>query len=780
MDLNGTTQNVWMQATPFVPAGSFTPQGSSTLPPFDTYTSGIKSGSASQEDLAFQLRFEQEQHALTKRLLQSEQGKVQQVEAKLDEVRRENSSLVAVNRLHAEVVHKAVHRIEPKLDKLVETADLLTAPCDANCVGACDMKQKNDPVDLLGGIAQEVETSDSHKAMHEHSALSLTDPRPSILYDILEYQNANHIDITSNMHSVDQKHAERVSESECIHDHANGIVDNDQRLTHQSVGQCAHQIHKEEDTWFGLDQFDKPGPALGEYSSLEEVFRNGNLHKPMTDPEPSRHMSEKEISEDTLIDFLPGTGRSPKSKGVNEGFAGTDRFNPGQTQTRGKDIQFPPSKTGVNEKAGVTSVEPVLGVEQRIISTRTVQNDNTPCKEARTLASLPTLRLPSSFLSQAVNYKSFSDPSDSTSSTDSDKLQSSELEPTKMPHVPAYRRAQAQKNAQALGMPVVMPPATSKKRVYLPDDVAAHIAHIVPESIASDKTDENGRSDTPKSNHADSASTPQIRPSSGAGDNYNVIPVSMMNYLQPIDWKIGRDQKPLFQSELEKENFQRRGDQQGQRHSEFWVHSVRYEPPVDEPNALRTVQIDHIPRNVEVQEVLRELCWGVIESIQLVDIGNVRGTEGLTPAPFKFARVVFIMADCAAQFARYAHNKSLTIGGQPVRVYVQMEPTYPRTAEVGAAIFDKGMTRILSVFGLTEEARAQLPTFLKQHGLDLVYCDLRSHDTSVQGTHMFTTKVVMEFRSILHALRAFEAMEDGGFKSAAAFMIETDYCARAA
>ncbi|KAF7513755.1 hypothetical protein GJ744_007806 [Endocarpon pusillum] len=742
MDLNGTTHKVWMQATPFVPAGSFTPQGSSMLPPFDTCASDVESRSAFQEDLASQLRFEQERHALTKRLLQSEQGKVQQVEAQLDQVRRENSSLVAANRLHAEVVHKAVHRIEPKLDKLVETAEVLTAPCealhriepkldklvetaelltarcDANYVGDCDTasKMKNDPVDLLGGDAQELETSDSHKAPHEHSASSLTDPPPSIL--------------------VDQKHTERVSE-----------------------GQCAHQIHKEEDAWFGLDQFDKPGQAL----------------------EPSRHMSEKEISEDTLIDCLPGTDKSPKSKGVNGGFAGTDRFNPGQTQTPGKEIQFPSSKTGVNAKAGVTSVGPVLGVEQRIISTQhIVQNDNTPLEKARTLASLPTLRLPSGFLSQAVNYKSYSGSSDSTSSIDSDKLQSSELEPTKMPHYPAYRRALAHKRAQALGT-VVMPPAPSTGRVYLPDDVAAHIGHIVPESIASDKNYENGRSDTPKSNHADSASPPKIRPSSGAGDNYNVFPVSMMNYLQPIYWKIGRDQNPLFQSELEKENFQRSGDQQGQRHSEFWVHSVRYEPPVDEPNALRTVQIDHIPRNIEVQEVLREVCCGEVESIQLVDIGNVRGTEGLAPAPFKFARVVFIMADCAAKFARYAYNKPLTIGGQPVRVYVQMEPTYPRTAEIGAAIFDKRMTRILSVFGLTDVARAQLPTFLKQRGLDLVRYYVRSHDTSSARDHLeFATRVVMEFRSILHALRALQAMEDGGFETAEEFMIETDYCARAA
>ena len=84
----------------------------------------------------------------------------------------------------------------------------------------------------------------------------------------------------------------------------------------------------------------------------------------MTDSEPSRHLSEKEISENTLIDFSPGTDRPPKLKGVNGGFAGPDSFNPAQPQTPGKEIKIPALKTDVSGKAGVTSVDPVLGVEQ--------------------------------------------------------------------------------------------------------------------------------------------------------------------------------------------------------------------------------------------------------------------------------------------------------------------------------------------------------------------------------------------------------------------------------
>ncbi len=256
-------------------------------------------------------------------------------------------------------MHKAVHRIEPKVAKLVETANLLTTPRDANYDGASNMK--NDPVDLLGGIAQDLETPDWHKASHEQSASSLTDPRPSILYDVLEYRDANHVDRIPDLHSVDQKHTERVSENERLHHHANGAMDNDGPFTHQSVVQSAYQVHKDDDTWLGLDQFDKPGPGLGK--CIGKVFQDENLLKLVTDSEPSRYM-EKEMPEDTLIDIVPGTDRSPKSNSMNGGLARPDKTNTGQTQALEKAVRSPASKIGVNENPNVTSVDPILGVEQ--------------------------------------------------------------------------------------------------------------------------------------------------------------------------------------------------------------------------------------------------------------------------------------------------------------------------------------------------------------------------------------------------------------------------------
>jgi hypothetical protein len=311
------------------------------------------------------------------------------------------------------------------------------------------------------------------------------------------------------------------------------------------------------------------------------------------------------------------------------------------------------------------------------------------------------------------------------------------------------------------------------------DDPSELTSDMSPESAAFHDAEDTGIRGNQWSGNADGAWQSRIRPSSVAGDNYSVIPISMTNYLQPVYWKMSRDHNPVFDSDDEKEQIQRSGYQQGVRHSEFWVHPVRYEPAINEPNVHRTVQIDHIPKEATIHQVLQEVCWGTIDSIDLVDIGNVIGCEGfLTPAPGKFARVVFYKDEFASNFQRYAHNKPLTILGQQVRVYVQMEYTYPRTAEVDEAIFDEGLTRVLTVFGLDGNGRDQLPAFLKKYGVDLVSWELRLHYSQGDEYEIYTEKTVLEFRSILHAFRAFKAMRNGGYENANRFRAEPDYCAR--
>jgi hypothetical protein len=280
-------------------------------------------------------------------------------------------------------------------------------------------------------------------------------------------------------------------------------------------------------------------------------------------------------------------------------------------------------------------------------------------------------------------------------------------------------------------------------------------------------------SDIQWSGRPSGVAVPNIRPSTFPGDDYNVIPVQVINYHQNLDWKMSRDGNPVFSSVLEKESIQRNVDQAGARHAAFWTHSVRYEPSFSEPNIYRTVQIDHIPKAAEIKDILNEVCFGKIESVQLVDIGNVKGPQGPRPSPHKFARIVYIEEDDASRFQRYAHNKPLLIFGQPVRVYVQMAPTYPRTEEVDGAISRLGMSRILGIVGLTAEQRQGLPTFLWKRGLDLVALELRP----VSENDLSVIKVVMEFRSILHAILAQRALGSDN-QQAIRFVMEADYCER--
>ena len=270
-----------------------------------------------------------------------------------------------------------------------------------------------------------------------------------------------------------------------------------------------------------------------------------------------------------------------------------------------------------------------------------------------------------------------------------------------------------------------------------------------------------------------------IRPSSGRGDTYQVIPIIQHNYLGTADWKMGPCLQSPFNSEAERHRIQISHDQTPVRFSPFWLHPVRYQPALEEQDVYRTVQIDHIPIDAEIEDVLDELCFGEVEVIQLVDVGSIKGLQGLMSCPYKFARVVFVTELQASRFAGYAQAKRLTICGELVRVYIQMEKTYPRLPDVDEAIFDMGLTRILSVFGLNDAQRDELPAFLKRTcGVDLVSLTERAHVKEGDANDRFETKTVMEFRSILHAARAREAMVGRQYLGVVGFMIEADYCTR--
>lgn len=254
------------------------------------------------------------------------------------------------------------------------------------------------------------------------------------------------------------------------------------------------------------------------------------------------------------------------------------------------------------------------------------------------------------------------------------------------------------------------------------------------------------------------------------GDGYKVIPIKMTNRLDIIDWKMSAEHNPLFASIAEKNLAQRISNGSDVQNGLFWVHLVRYEPQIAEMNKHRTVHIDHIPKHCNVTDVLREIRFGSIESINLCDIGMLRGRKGPTPASYQFARIVFLQEQKASDFQRWAHEKPLLIGGRPVRVYVEMEPTYPRHPEVSEALAQFGMRRIFSIIGLTKSQRMRLPEFIRQIG--------NFAPVSIEQSSENDGKTTLEFRSILHAYRVLRAVDAGEYQFANGFQIEEDYCRR--
>lgn len=251
-----------------------------------------------------------------------------------------------------------------------------------------------------------------------------------------------------------------------------------------------------------------------------------------------------------------------------------------------------------------------------------------------------------------------------------------------------------------------------------------------------------------------------------------------MNYLAPIDWKMSKHHRPLFTSDFEKNILQFCQGNILSRNKQFWVHDLRYEPKLDEPNTHRTVQIDHIPKGTGVLDVLKEVCYGDVESIQLFDMGRMKGPEGLMSCPYLFARVIFIETENATNFIQYALRKPLVISGKQVRVYMQMEATYPRTPQVDKTIFDWGMLRIFSVFGETRLDPRPLLDFLQRDcRFDVISCKQEAHQPQGDETDRFESKTILEFRSVLQARKAYDALAED-YPDVVSFMLEPDYCAR--
>jgi hypothetical protein len=345
---------------PFVPINSVCLGETGAVQPTDTHTAGSGNPNPYQDSLGSQLHYEQQQHLVTKHMLRSEQEKVQKLQAELDDSKRMASALVVANRLNAEVLKAAVHRIEPNVDNMVKKMNLLTVAQDAAYHGA---------VEFDGGSDEkpdnDVRSSTTSTYWGEGSpqlpAPNVNDQRPSILYDVLMQHKVNEFDNIPDFHRSIQNEAEYQGPGEEILQRANGTDHEGECAVHRPTDQASCSLDGHANTVFNKQKLDIQGPTLSEFHSLDEAFESEFF--PKKGIETCDPLPRKEMSDDTLIEFLPERNASSKSEVVNRCSSGSVTSKLRQHQSCGEDLNTSTVNPVAIEGSTSIAAEPILGVE---------------------------------------------------------------------------------------------------------------------------------------------------------------------------------------------------------------------------------------------------------------------------------------------------------------------------------------------------------------------------------------------------------------------------------
>lgn len=230
-----------------------------------------------------------------------------------------------------------------------------------------------------------------------------------------------------------------------------------------------------------------------------------------------------------------------------------------------------------------------------------------------------------------------------------------------------------------------------------------------------------------------------------------------MPYILRPKWAIERN-NPVFYDD--QELVQRRRGAGGHGDSTFWQHPVRYMPETTDTNLYRTAMIDFLPLNTTIKDVLGLIRGGTLESIQLFPpIGN--------STDFKTARVVFNYEIPAMELQLYWMKNGMKVHGQSIRVLVVNEATYPKTRELEKYVFERHYTRLLLIDNVKESIISLLPEVLhRQIERGLV----------VEIGQAYDGIPLVEFTSVLEAVKALNYLESEEAFRDAIFDFEDDYC----
>lgn len=346
------------QAILFIPGSSINPKGPVAIQPSNQYTLGDADVKWPKEDFESQLKHEREQHAITKHQLQWEQESLRKVQAELETSKRQVSTLIAGNRLNAEVLKAAIKRIEPKVELMANKMDLLhiTHAAHHDDVVPTD----GDSPNVLSNIAHSSKVLPLKDGLPQSKTSSIIDGRPSILYDVVAQMRTDNHEIVSVLNStvhgtvghksVNQSRFRPSDESE--HEKYNFL--------HGVAVEQSHHKHDNVVNGVDLEHCETQSLSLDQFHSLDEAFESDFFSNPVRDTPPDDHLPDKEMPDGTLMEFFPMEDGTPRSSIVNNAPLEAGTHQRIETPISAEDHNS--TETGAPGGTS-TIVSPILGVE---------------------------------------------------------------------------------------------------------------------------------------------------------------------------------------------------------------------------------------------------------------------------------------------------------------------------------------------------------------------------------------------------------------------------------
>jgi hypothetical protein len=141
---------------------------------------------------------------------------------------------------------------------------------------------------------------------------------------------------------------------------------------------------------------------------------------------------------------------------------------------------------------------------------------------------------------------------------------------------------------------------------------------------------------------------------------------------------------------------------------EQWLfqYGLRYLPQPDDSDAYRTVRVEGLPRDVTMDKLLAEVCYGEVYSIDLLNTFGITG--------YHTARVVFLYQKSAFDFCKHAKKHGVYVQGVRIRATREKTATYPIGRHMRDAIDNDDCTRCVTISNVDNSRLARAKALIQE------------------------------------------------------------------